>query len=958
MNEIVVPGLYLLAGIGLYAGITHISAGLKNLHDPAHVLFAGMTFLALPFAFSYMLTLKASSVDGYASALRWNLAIVMLFQVLFVWFVALYTKIRPFPLLAGLTLLFTVMFLVNLIQPYNLQYENISALRALSLPWGEIITRPVGQTNKWFYVSSTGTLISLFYALHAFVMHYRRERSFATLGMMFALGLFTVSAAEGTLVRLSAVDFIELGPIGFLGMVIAMSAVLSVETRQRLRDSELRFRSLVEQSPFSIQVLAADGRTRLVNRAWEKLWGIKGESLEDYNIFEDRQLEKLGVMPLIKKGFSGPAEIPPTAYDPSQNPVVKGPFSDRWVRAYIYPIMDQIGKVTEAVLMHEDVTEKKRVEDAIRLIAAGVSQTTGERFFRQLVKSLASLFDADYAFIGLLDEKDEHRVNTLAIFAHGEMAPEMSYSLLGTPCANVVNLGTCAYPRDVQSLFPEDDLLAKMGVESFIGAPIRDGEGNPIGLIEILDSRPMEAIEQVREILEIYASRAGAELLRQRAESHIRRMAYQDYLTGLASRAHLHERLSEALRQARLSGEKGALLLIDLDHFKTINDALGHDVGDEVLRAVGRRLTDAVGEHAFLARLGGDEFVALTIAEGRDAESAALGLAGRIMEKLASPLFVGERAFNIGASIGVVLFPENGESELDIMRHSDMALYRAKSQGRGFIQLYLPSLQAQATNRLLIEEGLRRAIANEELDLYFQPQVDSSGQMVGAEALLRWKHPELGNVPPSVFIPVAEETGLIHEIGGWVFSQSCARLNEWLGKGIPFAGQLSINVCAWQFARPDFISQLCRALETHGMDASLLVLELTESALLYDLDETIGKLKTLRGLGFGIALDDFGTGYSSLAYLKDLPLDKIKVDKSFVGEIASASEHPLVESMIAIGRHMKLGVIAEGVETEEQREILSRLGCEHFQGYLFSRPLPENRFVEWMSANSAKRSIL
>ncbi|HQT26398.1 MAG TPA: bifunctional diguanylate cyclase/phosphodiesterase, partial [Burkholderiales bacterium] len=377
-----------------------------------------------------------------------------------------------------------------------------------------------------------------------------------------------------------------------------------------------------------------------------------------------------------------------------------------------------------------------------------------------------------------------------------------------------------------------------------------------------------------------------------------------------------------------------------------------HDVGDEVLRAVARRLSEVVSENAFLARLGGDEFVALMTTSEKDAEDAALVLARKIMEKLASPLFVGERAFNIGASIGVALFPEADETELDILRHADMALYLAKSQGRGGIQLYQPNLQAEATNRLQIEEGLRRAIANDELELYFQPQVDVDGRMVGAEALLRWHHPELGSVPPSSFIPVAEETGLIHEIGGWVFENSCARLTSWLDSAIPFVGQLSINVCPWQFARPDFVSQVRRVLDEHGMDASRLMLELTETALLYDLEEAVGKLRTLRSLGFGIALDDFGTGYSSLAYLKDLPLDKIKVDKAFVGELVSTTEHPLVESMIAIGHHMHLGVIAEGVETAAQAEILASLGCEHFQGYFFSHPLPEKRFTEWMKANS------
>ena len=240
-------------------------------------------------------------------------------------------------------------------------------------------------------------------------------------------------------------------------------------------------------------------------------------------------------------------------------------------------------------------------------------------------------------------------------------------------------------------------------------------------------------------------------------------------------------------------------------------------------------------------------------------------------------------------------------------------------------------------------------IANNELELHFQPQVDADGRMVGAEALLRWHHPELGEISPAIFIPVAEETGLIHGIGSWVLEQACSKLAQWLRDGIEFNGHLSVNVCPWQFARPDFVDQVRRTLATHEIDVRHLTLELTETALLYDIKETIEKLQALRALGLTVALDDFGTGYSSLAYLKDLPLDLIKIDKAFVNEISTGSEHRLLESIIAISGYMRLGVIAEGVESTTQRDVLIGLGCKHFQGYLFSRPLPENNFLEWIS---------
>jgi diguanylate cyclase (GGDEF)-like protein len=953
MNEIIQPTLLVMAGICTYAGINHLSLGLHQRSGDAQLLFAGLCWLMMPFALFHVLILQAANAAEFISALKGNLAVVLLFLGIFPWFIARYTGKQPLPLLVGLSVMFALLFVVNLSQPYSLQYRHFDGIRALRLPWGEVATRGVGHNGIWAYLTIGAVFVTFAYALYALGERYRRERRGTDLAMLLAVGAFLLAAVQGILVRLSVIDFIELGPFGYLVMVIIMSAACSREVQSRLQDSERRFRSLVEQSPFSIQLLTPDGHTRQANPAWEKLWGIKAEALASYNLLQDRQLVEKGVMPYLEKGFAGEAaEIPPIIYNPADNPVVRGPFRDRWVQSYIYPIKNLAGTITDVVLVHEDVTGKKRVEDALRLIAAGVSAETGEDFFQQLTQNLAKLFDAEYAFIGELDEGDVPRINTLAVCAHGQTAADFSYALAGTPCANVIGQHTCAYPRGVQQLFPEDQLLAEMGIEGYIGTPLFDAQGQPLGLIVVLDNKPLEHIEQVQEILEIFAARAGAELQRLHAVTHIRRMAYHDYLTGLASRAHFHEHLSEALREVRLGKETGALLLIDLDHFKTINDALSHDVGDEVLRAVARRLDNVVAGRAFVARMGGDEFVVLQrigIASMPRAEESAGELARQILEKLLSPLFVGDRGFNLGASIGIVLFPVNGESELDIVRHADMALYRAKHLGRGNIQFYTPEMQDAATNRLQLEEGLRRAVGNGELELYFQPQIDIAGQCIGAEALLRWHHPELGDIAPDAFIPIAEETGLIHTIGRWVLDQACSKFAAWQTAGAPFTGHLSINVCPWQFARPDFAEQVRHALTKYRIDSGRLMLELTETALLFDLGEAIEKLTVLRTLGIKVALDDFGTGYSSLAYLRDLPLDQIKIDKSFVNELNSAVEHPLIESMIAISQHMNLPVIAEGVETETQRDILTQLGCDSFQGYLYCRPIPEQEFLAWLA---------
>ncbi|MGR9086154.1 MAG: putative bifunctional diguanylate cyclase/phosphodiesterase [Gammaproteobacteria bacterium] len=439
------------------------------------------------------------------------------------------------------------------------------------------------------------------------------------------------------------------------------------------------------------------------------------------------------------------------------------------------------------------------------------------------------------------------------------------------------------------------------------------------------------------------------------AKSEIRRMASQDSLTELANRTALREHMERLLTARHPDDHCCAMLLIDLDHFRTINDALGHNVGDDVLCSVARRLSESVCGRGFPARLGGDEFVVILEALPLDREEAAVAVgsfARKIADSLAMPIELGDRVFSIGVSIGVAMIHGADLTVSDVLRRADLALYRAKNLGRGNIQFFQPSLQAIADQRLYLERGLRSALAKHELDLYFQPQVTAFGQILGAEALLRCRHPDLGMISPSEFIPIAEETGLIHAIGAWVLHQTCSRLASWMREGTRFNGHLSVNLSPWQFACPDFVQTICGLIDEHGIEPAQLVLEITESILLHDIRDTTEKLTELRSAGFKVSLDDFGTGYSSLAYLKDLPLDILKIDKVFIDELAIESKFPLVETIIALGEKMNLSVIAEGIETVEQRDLLINLGCNGFQGYLFCQPLPEDQFIPWFLTNN------
>jgi diguanylate cyclase (GGDEF)-like protein len=956
LNTWTISSLLLLSGICLYAVINHLSVALARPYNRTHFLFACLCLAVVFLLSAQIVAYQSQSLSTFISALRWNLTFILILFMLIHWFIAEFTAIRPKPFLYGMTTLFAILLFVNFFATYTLQYSQITRLAALRLPWNEIVSVPIGQNSPAFKIGVLAVLIDFAFAIYALFLAWRRERSRSMLAMLAAIGVFFLAGIEGIAVRAATIDFIHLGWFGFLAMILVMSFTLNYETRRRMRESEWRFRSLVEQSPFSIQVLSPDGHTRQVNRSWETLWGISPDELSGHNIFEDRRLLGKGVMPFIAEGFTGNAvEIPPIEYQPDDNSVLPLAENNRWIRAYIYPIKDEENAIQDVILMHEDITERKRVEDAIRLIAAGVSSDIDEQFFEQLVMHLAKIFNADYAAITVHDKHATTRFRNLALYS--KQTKQRRALLLGDSAINtIIQQGSCIYPENVQQIFPADPLLTEVGAEALIGASLHDGK-ELRGLLLVLLCKPLSHSQSIRQILDIFAARAVAELHRQQAEAHIRRLAYQDYLTGLANRAQLHEQLSRALQQARYHQKEGALLLIDLDHFKTINDALGHDIGDEVLRAVATRIQESCTQNVFLARLGGDEFVALVeTSEPQDRiefQQSVFMLAKRILEQLASPVFAGDRAFTIGASIGIVRFPADGETDLDILRHADMALYQAKSKGRSNVQLYLPDLEIAATNRLHLEAGLHTAISNGEMRLHFQPQVDASGDMIGAEVLLRWQHPELGEIPPETFIPVAEDTGLIHHIGEWVFDQACSRFTQWLRNGTPFKGYLSINVCPWQFARPDFVSDLREILQRYPIDTRRLMLELTETALLYDLDEAIQKLKALRVLGLRIALDDFGTGYSSLAYLRDLPLDQLKIDKNFISEVSATVEHPLVGSMIAIGKHMKLAVVAEGVETQAQFDKLIKLGCDRFQGFLFCRPVSEQSFIAWLHDNAA-----
>lgn len=443
---------------------------------------------------------------------------------------------------------------------------------------------------------------------------------------------------------------------------------------------------------------------------------------------------------------------------------------------------------------------------------------------------------------------------------------------------------------------------------------------------------------------------------RKQAEAKIEHQAYHDSLTGLPNRSLLLDRLELALNRSRRHGYEGALLLIDLDRFKTINDSLGHSAGDKLLCEVALRLQQVLREEDTVARIGGDEFVVLLSDIGSDTQATARraqSVAEKIRQTLSRPIRIRDHELYITPSIGITLFPMQKEDvDADtVLRHGDTAMYQAKESGRDAVRFFLPAMQAEADQRLLMEKDLRLAISRDQLRLFFQAQINEAGIVCGAEGLLRWEHPEHGLVPPDQFIPLAEETGLILPIGEWVMRTACELIARWSEGALGVAlGHIAINVSPWQFRQPDFPAQVERILAETGADPGRLGLELTEGVVIDNVADTARKMASFKSLGVRISIDDFGTGYSSLSYLKRLPLDILKIDRGFVEEVTGDEGHAaIVETIIAMAEHLGLEVIAEGVETEGQLQFLKRNGCKCYQGYYFSKPLPVEQFERYVA---------
>jgi diguanylate cyclase (GGDEF)-like protein/PAS domain S-box-containing protein len=594
----------------------------------------------------------------------------------------------------------------------------------------------------------------------------------------------------------------------------------------------------------------------------------------------------------------------------------------------------------------QDITERKRLDAALK--TAAIDSASAPDFFDTLLKSLMDAIGAEHALISI-NHPNNTEANTHTYICRGERKANFHYSFEQTPCAEIIRNTTCFIAKGATEIYPECLIFQQEKIESFMGVAIKNTDGIAIGSLIVLAENPRVISAQAQSLMLIFAERISGELRRANDQEKIFNLAFFDPLTRLPNRRMMLDRLKLITAQSERSGHHAALLFIDIDHFKLLNDTRGHHIGDQLLIQVAERISNFIRSTDLAVRLGGDEFVVVFDNLNQDAELAAIEAKNRaeqLHELINLPYPLQQTVFHCTISIGVNLFNSQTTSIDDLLRHADVAMYQAKDSGRNAIRFFDPHMQSRLELRATIETDLRKAYElADQLIPYYQIQVDSNGRALGAELLLRWNHPTKGWIPPSDFIPVAEQTGLILGIGKDVIKFACEQIKAWSKHPRYCKLTISVNVSPVQFNQTSFADDVLNIVQESQINPQRLKLELTESSLLKNVDQSIEKMQALQERGVDFSMDDFGIGYSSLSYLKRLPLYQLKIDQSFVRDIAiDPNDAIIVCTIIAMAKNMHLNVLAEGVETKEQKDFLELNGCPAFQGYYFGRPIPIAEF--------------
>ncbi len=737
----------------------------------------------------------------------------------------------------------------------------------------------------------------------------------------------------------------------------------------------LRLAAVVEHSDDAINSVELDGTVTSWNRGAERTYGYSSAEALGHHISFcvpperrselDDLLQKIGRGEVIER------------FD-TQRLTKNGTIID--VSLSLSPIKDETGKIVGVSGIARDVTAKRRVQEALveserryrslseretqrtRELTAANQQLAGEMIERRQAQESLRLeaMAREQAESDLRRSEERMRIAMKAakigfwdldVIKNEHVWSDTCKALLGVPPDTQES-----YQALKGVVHPDDWEM----MQAKIGGAIQEKQDY---VVEFRVVRPDNSLQWRMSSGQAFYDDAGHVTRmsgitmdiddRKNAEERIQHLAYSDALTGLPNRRLVQDRLTQALASARRRGDRVALLFFDLDRFKKINDSLGHSVGDLLLQQVAGRLRTWGREQDTIARVGGDEFL-LVLSGLKDITDAAVA-AERLMDALIGEYFIQGHALNITCSLGISIFPEHGINGETLIKNADIAMYSAKESGRNAFRFFTADIDAQAAERLMLENSLQQALDYKELFLEYQPQMDIvSGKIVGVEALLRWQHPKLGLVPPDKFITVAENCGLIVPVGEWVLRTACAQARKWQGAGL-LPVRVAVNVSAVQFRRQGFAKQIERVLHETGFDPQYLELELTESLLLANVEANLLVIQELKSLGVTLAIDDFGTGYSSFSYLRQFQVSKLKIDRVFIGDVAvNPDDAAITAAIISMAKSLKLKVIAEGVETEEQVSFLREHQCDEIQGYYFSKPLAADKIENKLRSNPSR----
>lgn len=736
-------------------------------------------------------------------------------------------------------------------------------------------------------------------------------------------------------------------PMADGGWVSTHEDITELTATRQIADERISLQTLIDWVPDYLWVKDAQSRFIVVNRALATDSGRGKTSdmigLTDSDLHAPDAASKFRAVELDILQTGQPI------FDKEEF-VIDASGEGKWLSSTKVPLRNAQNEILGLVGIAHDITERKKADllrdgqaHILEMIATGVPL---EDVLSHLVLLMESQLTGIFGSVLLLDKEGRH-------LRHGA-APSLAKGYIraidGVAIGpKVGSCGTAVFRRapvivtDV-TLDPlwEDyrDLVMGYGYRSCWSTPIISHQGAVLGVFAMYSKTVREPAEAETRLIAFTTRIAGIAIERKVAEDQIHYMANHDVLTGLPNRALLEDRLSQAILHARRYDRWVTIVFIDLDNFKLINDTLGHNAGDKLLKTLAERMVACVKSTDTVVRLGGDEFVLVLFDQPKNVNLIAETLQ-ELRTTIAEPIQLGNRCVRTTASIGIANYPKDGTGPETLIANADAAMYRAKEIGRDNLQFYAPEFNTRAQERFLLQEELRNALARSEFVLFYQPQVDlRTGRVFAVEALIRWNHPTLGIMSPVSFIPTAEETGMIVPIGDWVLHEACRQNKAWQDEGLP-PMSVCVNVSARQFRERTLVERVVHALGESRLNAHDLELEVTESLIMQDVELAVSTMNELQALGVQIAIDDFGTGYSSLSALKNFPVGRLKIDKSFIKDVASnEGDQAVASAIISLAQTLKMRVIAEGVETAEQMEFLRRNNCDEMQGYHFSRPVP------------------